>query len=47
MITSTSTALNDLNFIQQFSEQPNIFNDLTVQLIDKYGNRENFLNSVR
>ena len=47
MITSTSTALNDLNFIQQFSDQPNILNDLTVQLKEKYGNRENFLNSVR
>ena len=47
MITSTSTALNDLNFIQQFSDQPNIMNDLTVQLMEKYGNRENFLNSVR
>ena len=47
MITSTSTALNDLNFIQQFSDQPNIMNDLTVQLMEKYVNRENFLNSVR
>ena len=47
MITSTSTAINDLNFIQQFSDQPNILNDLTVQLMEKYGNRENFINSFK
>ena len=47
MITSTSTAINDFNFIQQFSDQPNILNDLTVQLLEKYGNRENFINSFK
>ena len=47
MITSTSTAINDFNFITQFSDQPNILNDLTVQLMEKYGNRENFINSYK
>jgi len=47
MITSTSTAINDFNFITQFSDQPNILNDLTVQLMEKYGNRENFINSFK
>ena len=47
MITSTSTAINDFNFITQFSDQPNILNDLTIQLMEKYGNRENFINSFK
>ena len=47
MITSTSTAIQDFNFLESLGDNINVQNSQTQNLLDKYGSIENFKQAFR
>ena len=47
MITSTSTAIQDFNFLESLGDNIDVQNAQTQNLLDKYGSIENFKQAFR